>query len=83
MTSFTRKLYNRDPAAAEAFRKAQDFDHRIVYGRHPTLACFTHTPTPKVEFGKREPDMKRYACDRLCSHPACAKGCSLVQLLSR
>ena len=46
MTSFSRKLYNRDPGAAEAFHRAQQFDHRIVYGKSTTLACFMHMAEP-------------------------------------
>jgi hypothetical protein len=40
MTSFTKALYRRDPAAAEAFRRHSKLD-RLVYGKVPTLACFT------------------------------------------
>ena len=64
MTSYTRKLYRRDPAAAEAFRAAQQFDNKLVYGKAVTLACFglrhhempsraAPEPKPSVAFGKR------------------------------
>lgn len=54
MTSFTRKLYNKDPAAAEAFRKAQDFERQMQYGKAVTLAQFTPSSHGLVPaFGKR------------------------------
>lgn len=79
MTSFSKKLYNRDPQAAEEFYKNQQFDQRVVYGRHPTLAGFTlaHHEKPRV-FGKRQsPPSAQHACDQGCGHPACSKGCVL------
>lgn len=68
MTSFTRALYRRDPAAAEAFHKAQQFEHRITYGKQTQLASF----------GRRVPS-GIVACDKLCDHPACAHGCTLQE----
>lgn len=41
MTSFTKALYQRDPDAAEAFYRQQQFEHRLTYGKNVTLACFT------------------------------------------
>lgn len=77
MTSFTRKLYNSDPAAAEAFRRAQDFDSRMQYGKAVTMAQFTpqaHGLVPA--FGKRLPTGQK-ACAANCRHPACVRGCTL------
>lgn len=66
MTSFSRKLYNRDPAAAEAFHQSQQFDHRIVYGKQTTLACFMNVAAPvaATSFGKRlmPPTLPAYEC---------------------
>lgn len=77
MTSFTRKLYNSDPAAAEAFRKAQEFDQRLAYGKHVTLACFTPAGRGLVPaFGKRL-GAQQHGCDHNCRHPACKQGCTL------
>lgn len=69
MTSFTRKLFSRDPGAAKALRKDELNSYR--YGRHVTLAQFAADrifepafPTPSsvvragqhaVPFGKRLP----------------------------
>lgn len=77
MTSFTKALYRRDPKAAEEFHKAQQWEHRVVHGRTPTLACFTpsfHGLQPV--FGKRSHPPQR-ACSAICGHPACAQGCTL------
>lgn len=48
MTSFTKALYRRDPAAAEEFYRQQQFEQKmqqgrpgLTYGRHATLTCFT------------------------------------------
>jgi hypothetical protein len=78
MTSFSRKLYNRDPAAAAAFYKAQQFERQIVYGKTPTLACFTpsHNGLRPV-FGKRHL-APHQVCAASCGHPACTNGCTLV-----
>lgn len=54
MTSFTRKLYSRDPAAAEAFHRQQQFEHRITYGKHTQLAGFGLRQTP--------PPLPSYEC---------------------
>lgn len=93
MTSFTRKLYNQDPAAAEAFHRAQQFEHRLTYGKHVTLACFNFDPkriehsvsdaraalvkSPQPTFGRR---VGKYAtaCAAGCGHPACKHGCTLA-----
>lgn len=87
MTSFTRKLYSKDPAAARA---AEDFmrqskaeraqDVTLRYGKTPTLACF-HSDRALIErsFGKRQfPPMPNKACAALCGHPACTQGCTLA-----
>lgn len=83
MTSYTKKLYNRDPAAAEAFHKAQLFgrepygspgyEHRLQYGKHTQLAMF----------GIRTPSLTGTACDKLCGHPACKQGCTDAGLKAR
>jgi hypothetical protein len=55
MTSFTRKLYAKDPTAAEAFAEAQRWENRHTYGKTPTLVQFD--PGFKklnTSFGKRE-----------------------------
>ena len=65
MTSFTRKLYNRDPAAAQAFARAQQFEHRLVYGKNVTLAQFTPAREGTSQpFGKRTtpPTLPAYFC---------------------
>jgi hypothetical protein len=79
MTSFTRKLYNRDPAAAKAFHRQASFEHKVVYGRTPTLACFTPAHYDvQPTFGKRHPPASaQHACDHNCKHPACKQGCVL------
>jgi hypothetical protein len=58
MTSFTRKLYNANPAAAEDFYRQQQFEHKLTYGKQTQLAGFglrdarvTAPVTPT--FGKR------------------------------
>lgn len=79
MTSFTRKLFNRDPAAAAAFEQSQRFDHRLVYGKHVTLAGFTMASRPVMaSFGKRAASGKQ-ACLQRCGHPACKAGCTLYR----
>lgn len=65
MTSFTRKLYNRDPKAAEQFHQQQSFEHRMSYGKYVTLACFTPAHhAVDVMFGKRQspPTLPAYEC---------------------
>lgn len=77
MTSYTKALYNRDPAAAEAFHKQATFEHKTTYGRVPTLLQFTlahHGLVPS--FGKRLPTGQK-ACGTNCRHPACVRGCTL------
>lgn len=70
MTSFTRKLFHKDPAAAVAI-------HRLTYGKNVELACFTPSSHGMVPaFGKRLPSGQK-ACDTNCRHPACARGCTL------
>lgn len=80
MTSFTKALYRRDPAAAEAFHEQQKFEHRIKYGRTPTLVQFTaafHAVQPV--FGRRGPSLpSQHACAASCGHPACKDGCTLI-----
>lgn len=76
MTSFTRKLYATDPAAAEAFRRAHEFERQMVYGKAVTLACFTPSHNGLVPaFGKRLPSGSQ-GCERNCRHPACKHGCT-------
>jgi hypothetical protein len=48
MTSFTRKLYALDPAAAEHFQRSQQFETRLKCGKHTTLATFTMTREERV-----------------------------------
>lgn len=77
MTSYTKALYRRDPAAAEAFHEHQKFEHKIVHGKTPTMLMFTpahHGLVPA--FGKRLPNGQK-ACASNCRHPACVKGCTL------
>lgn len=85
MTSFTKALYRRDPKAAEAFYRNQQFEERHTYGRVPTLPQFTlafHTrqaavsPYRQATFGKRR-GTPELACKSNCGHPACSQGCTL------
>jgi hypothetical protein len=77
MTSFLRKLYNTDPAAAEAFRRAQEFERQMIHGKAVTLACFTPSRSGLVPaFGKRLPSGSQ-GCEQNCRHPACVRGCTL------
>ena len=77
MTSFTKALYRRDPAAAEEFHRQQTFEHKATYGKTPTLACFTpQAHGLKPAFGKRAPSGQK-ACAASCGHPACKHGCTL------
>lgn len=65
MTSFTKKLFQRDPAAAEAFHRAQQFEHRLAYGKNVSLACFTPAHHQvAATFGRREqpPVLPAYEC---------------------
>ena len=78
MTSYTRKLYNTDPAAAEAFRRAHEFERQMVYGKAVTLACFSPAHNGLVPaFGRRLPTTQQHGCDHHCRHVACARGCTL------
>jgi hypothetical protein len=78
MTSYTRKLYASDPAAAEAFRKAQDFDQRLTYGKAVTLACFTPSSHGLMPvYGQRVPVAVKIGCTSNCGHTACQHGCVL------
>lgn len=86
MTSYTRKLYSRDPGAARA---AEDFarqskleraqDATLRYGKVPTLACF-HSDRALYQraFGRRSSPVPHKACAALCGHPACSSGCTLA-----
>lgn len=82
MTSYTRKLYNRDPAAAEAFSRQTKLHDLLCYGKTPTLQqfdpAFHDLPRP---FGKRQirpvVNGRTTACEEDCGHPACAHGCTL------
>lgn len=77
MTSFTKALYRRDPAAAEAFYSQQTFEAKSG-GRQPgmpTLTFASNAPS-HVVFGKRQAVLGRNtACAASCGHPACAQGC--------
>lgn len=81
MTSYTKKLFARNPGAAKELRRDQIAQLR--YGRHVTLAQFTAeghgmggmAPT----FGKREPTGIE-ACQVRCGRPACRQGCTLAYL---
>lgn len=75
MTSYTRKLYNRDPAAAEDFARQTSFETRLTYGKHATLACFG-LRKPEVSHVSGEPIGT--ACASFCGHPACQYGCTNV-----
>jgi hypothetical protein len=59
MTSFTKALYNRDPAAAEAFRRHSRLD-RVVYGKTPTMACFTMAEALPTQDGRTAPRIGDY-----------------------
>jgi len=70
MTSFTRALYRRDPAAAEAFHRQRTFEQQSAHGRPGTLS-------KTVGFGRRTPTGV-VGCATLCDHPGCAQGCTLA-----
>jgi len=72
MTSYSKRLYNRDPAAAMAFYRQQAFEQRAAHGR----VSFTQLQAHQPPFGRRHP-MGVSACAALCGHPACANGCTL------
>ena len=83
MTSYTKKLYERDPDAAEAFHRQDRFEkaqsEALRYGRVPTLACFHSDRAKPVPFGKRSvPPVPHKACSSLCGHPSCSNGCTLA-----
>lgn len=67
MTSFTKALYRRDPAAAEAFHRQSTFEQRAANGRPGQLSA---------GFGRRTPT-GIVACATRCTHPGCAQGCTL------
>lgn len=69
MTSFTKALYRRDPAAAERFYEQQKYEHIAAFGRNPTGSI--------PSFGKRIPSGLT-ACAASCGHPACKHGCTLI-----
>ena len=78
MTSFTKSLYRRDPAAAMAFYHHQQFETQSTYGRTGLmLPAVGHTPAqPKpMQFGKRTSMPPVSACTTHCGHPACTNGC--------
>lgn len=83
MTSFTKALYNRDPAAADAYYRASNYERMMVQGRPGaiTLACFTpSTEGYRPMFGKRKHTPRAgNACIETCGHPACAQGCTSQQ----
>lgn len=77
MTSFTKALYRRDPAAAEAFYQAQTFEAKST-GRQPGMPTLTFSSAfneVHIPFGKRNPKLRQSACAASCGHPACASGC--------
>ena len=78
MTSFTKALYRRDPAAALAFYEQQKFEAKSAPRQPgmPTLT-FASNATSHVVFGKRQAVLGRgTACAASCGHPACANGCT-------
>lgn len=79
MTSFTKALYRRDPAAADAFYKHQQFEHMASFGRTPapSLASSGKVSGHQATFGKRVPSGLQ-ACAASCGHPACKHGCTLI-----
>jgi hypothetical protein len=97
MTSYTRKLYARDPAAAEAFNRQQQFEHRITYGKHTQLVGFgfkdgldasgrlriTDPTAGRNQFGERVAMPRQFACSHNCGSPACTKGCTLISRKTR
>lgn len=83
MTSYTKKLYNRDPAAALAFYHQDRFEQARALadaernGREVVFQPWTDQPR-SVTFGKRQsPPTARHACPTRCSSPACRQGCVL------
>jgi hypothetical protein len=62
MTSYTRKLHDLHPAAAEAIHRQQFRDYR--YGKHVTLANFAAETHALQPFGKRTtpPVLPAYEC---------------------
>lgn len=69
MTSFTKALYRRDPAAAEAYYRQQKMEQITAFGRNPTGSL--------PAFGKRIPSGLK-ACAANCGHPGCKSGCTLL-----
>jgi hypothetical protein len=81
MTSYTKKLYVRNPQAAKLVAQSQRFEHRLVYGKTTQLAQFTPAWNAVAKsFGKRiSPPTAAHACRELCGHPACKHGCVLFR----
>lgn len=48
MTSFTKALYRRDPAAAEAFHRQSTFEQRAAHGR-PGVLTFGRRSVPPAQ----------------------------------
>jgi hypothetical protein len=87
MTSFTKALYRRDPKAAEAFYRNQQFEQKgfqgrpgpaLTYGRQTQLSQFdaAQRQCHQAPFGRRVALDSATACDTLCGHPACTHGCT-------
>lgn len=79
MTSYTKALYRRDPAAAEAFYRQQKHEQIAAFGRNSTgsIPAFGRDSAPQRAFGKRIPSGLE-ACAASCGHPACKHGCTLL-----
>lgn len=75
MTSYTKALYRRDPAAANEFHRQQSFEQRSAYGKVGPLGLKPSLPV--VGFGTRTPSGV-VACEKRCQHPGCAQGCTLI-----
>ena len=78
MTSFTKALYRRDPAAANEFHRQSSYEQRAAHGRPGTI---TYGKTTQLaSFGLRQPTEEQRAaasaCAAPCGHPACKYGCT-------
>lgn len=81
MTSYSKALFRRSPAAARELRLHQLATYRS--GETPRnwtalqLQSMQGQPVSNT-FGKRIPSGLQ-ACVALCGHPACSQGCTLIQ----
>lgn len=79
MTSFTRKLYNKDPLAAEVYCRQSKFERArqreaqglLHYGRHTTLATFSIHALDDLDRSGR-------LCAASCGDARCRTGCKLL-----